>query len=149
MNNTHYFYGGLSDIYEKDLKNLIILDSTEMMYPWTKASWLESYRTGNLMCIIEHCLGGNIVSCVVFSIQANDSIEIHKFLVDRSWRRTGKGRLLINKLKEEIKINTKLLKYDFLLEVSVENEEAVGFYKAIGFRVLAKRKGFTQTGKMH
>ena len=147
MNRTHYFYGSLRNISKEDLKNLISLDNTEMKYPWTKDSWEQSHRADNLMCIMEHSSNKEVVACVLFSFKANESVEIHKFIVDKSWRRAGKGRLLFNKLKSEIKIHAKLLKYDFILEVSVENEAAIGFYKAIGFKVLAIRKRFYSDGK--
>ena len=146
MNKTHYAYGELSNIDKKNLSKLINLDNSQMSYPWTADSWERSYRAGNLMCMTEHCLNGDIVACVVFGSQAKAFIEIHKFIVGKRWRRTGKGRLLFDKLKTEIKVNTKLLKYDFILEVSAENKEAIGFYEAIGFKGLAKRKSFYSDG---
>ncbi|MAW06983.1 MAG: hypothetical protein CME61_01735 [Halobacteriovoraceae bacterium] len=146
MNKTHYFYGELSNIDKKDLNKLIMLDNSQMKYPWTLASWEQSYIAENLMCILEHCQNGDIISCVIFSFQSEESLEIHKFIVDKRWRRTGKGRLLFNKLKTEIKTKANLLKCDIVLEVSVENEDAISFYRALGFEPVAKRKSFYSDG---
>ena len=68
-----------------------------------------------------------------------DEIEIISILINKSFRKKGKGKALLNELLDIA--NKKKIKHIFL-EVSVENEIAKNLYKKFNFVDIGKRKNY-------
>lgn len=69
--------------------------------------------------------------------------EILNFVVDEKYQRLGIGQKLFNEIIEDSKIN----KSDsIVLEVKVNNEKGIGFYKKNDFEVVNVRKNYYADG---
>lgn len=68
-----------------------------------------------------------------------DEIEIIALLTDKKYRKKGIGKELLNKL---LNIANKKNIQRIFLEVSVENEIAIGLYKKFNFTNVGHRKGY-------
>ena len=75
-----------------------------------------------------------IIGFVCF-YHVKDEIEIVQICIDKSYQRKNYGSLIINKIK-----NLDIKK--IFLEVSVENSQAINFYKKNGFKKIGIRKDY-------
>lgn len=86
--------------------------------------------------IIEH--ENKVIGFVTYSIMY-DKAEILDIIVDPLYRKKGYGNELINNvIKDCVKNNCDSI----TLEVNEINNQAISFYKKIGFKVVAKRKHY-------
>ena len=65
-----------------------------------------------------------------------DEVDIIDIVIDEKYRRKGYGKSLINYILDFYKDKK------VILEVSVDNEEAVNLYKSLNFSVINVRKGY-------
>ena len=75
-----------------------------------------------------------IIGFVCF-YHVKDEIEIIQICINKSYQRKNFGSLIINKIKN---LNIKKI----FLEVSVENSQAINFYKKNGFKKIGIRKDY-------
>ena len=70
----------------------------------------------------------------------DDSLEIINLVVDEAYQRIGIGTKLIDTIS-----NVKKIK-EIILDVRVTNEQAINFYKKLGFMKINERKNYYKNG---
>jgi len=100
----------------------------------------ETFPEGFFIAELLH----KIVGFIVGFKTSNDSARIILLTVMKEYRKKGIGSVLITRFLKEIAIqNIKKVE----LEVRINNEGAIKFYKRHGFAITETIKGFYQTGE--
>ena len=118
--------------YELDLKSI---------KHWNQNQWKNELKK-NFVTAMGIFLNNSILGiCVIHKIF--DEAEITYLSVHPSYRRKGLGQKLIHNILK--KCENEDIKRIFL-EVSLKNEQALGFYDFFGFKTISIRKNYYKDG---
>ena len=124
---------------EQDINAIVQLQAADIKYleKYSRAQFLEMLNDKNYYMLTAkdgESVGGYLIAkCGV------DELELYQIVVGTSNKRSGVGSQLIKNLPDFAKINNINSIY---LEVRVDNENAIAFYKALGFIGVGRRKGY-------
>ncbi|MBN1184050.1 MAG: GNAT family N-acetyltransferase [Bacteroidales bacterium] len=74
---------------------------------------------------------------IIVSIKDNDTLHIHRFIVNNNIRGQGTGKAMLNELEKTISSYFKKL----TLKVYEDNVKAIAFYEKNGFKILDSKNG--------
>ena len=80
----------------------------------------------------------NIIKGFLYAQNFDDNIDLLEIVVDTIYQKNNIGTRLINYLIDNYCFHNKTI----TLEVSVNNEKAIGLYKKLGFKVVNIRKKY-------
>lgn len=127
---------------ERYFDRIVAWDANNFPYPWSQSQWRQldfSKRYGLYIC---HSSDRDVVGYTLFDVQeAPESGHLLKIFVMSQNRREGLARLMLQKVIEEYNLR------QVYLEVGVNNEAAIGFYKKLGFEVLTLKQKFYSDGE--
>ncbi len=127
---------------KSDVKQLFLLEKklfSEENFPLSKGSFRYHIRNSSLFVMQE---GYDIVAYVLVLIKRKDA-KLYSIGVDDSWRGQKIANRLLQKSIEELR---KLGFVTLLLEVRVDNLEALALYQKIGFEIQKRLKAFYSDG---
>ena len=104
---------------------------------FTKTYNIESYLNSNLYIILVNEVKG-LVNAFLLVLNNVDCYEIEMIVVSKEVRHQGIGTALLNHFLENYRIKDK----EILLEVAINNNYAIDFYKKVGFNIINVRKKY-------
>ena len=119
-----------------DLDAVVAIEREVFLFPWTRGNFSDSISSGYHCYVLEH--DKNIFGYGVMTIGAE---EAHLLTLSIAAESQGKGwgeRLL----RHFIYIAKEQLALTMFLDVRESNHAAVRLYERLGFRQIAKRKGY-------
>lgn len=123
---------------EKDLEEIFKIEKESFKNPWSKESLKTEITDKDKRIFLKALIGEQIVAYAGLWIIIDEG-HITRIAVSRPWRNMDIGEKLISALIDAAcKRGCKL----FSLEVREGNEEAIGLYKKLNFRVAGFRKGY-------
>ncbi|MGE0738254.1 ribosomal protein S18-alanine N-acetyltransferase [Sulfurimonas sp.] len=125
-----------------DVRQLYLLEKklfSEENFPLSKGSFRYHIKNSSLFVMQE---GYDIVAYVLVLIKRKDA-KLYSIGVDDSWRGQKIANRLLQKSIEELR---KLGFVTLLLEVRVDNLEALALYQKIGFEIQKRLKAFYGDG---
>tara|TARA_Y100000589_G_C26689135_1_gene441062 strand:+ start:118 stop:552 length:435 start_codon:yes stop_codon:yes gene_type:complete len=130
----------IKKIYSKNSKSCYELDMKTIKH-WNQSQWKIELEKDNVTAIGIYFNNSILGVCVLHKLF--DEAEIRYLSVHPSYKRTGLGKKLIAKtFKECKKDNVKRI----LLEVSLNNKQALSFYDYFGFKTINLRKKYYKDG---
>ena len=130
----------IKKIYSKNSKSCYELDMKTIKH-WNQSQWKIELEKDNVTAIGIYFNNSILGVCVLHKLF--DEAEIRYLSVHPSYKRTGLGKKLIAKtFKECKKDNVKRI----LLEVSLNNKQALSFYDYLGFKTINLRKKYYKDG---
>lgn len=127
---------------QSDVKQLFLLEKklfSKENFPLSKGSFRYHIKNSSLFVMQE---GYDIVAYVLVLIKRKDA-KLYSIGVDDSWRGQKIANRLLQKSIEELH---KLGFVTLLLEVRVDNLEALALYQKIGFEIQKRLKAFYGDG---
>lgn len=126
-----------------DLEIVLEIERLSFISPWTKGMFedtIDSPIARNLVLEKENKVIGYIM---LYSVE--DEAHIMNIAVHPVHRRKGFGAYLVNHVIKDCSEDGII---DFFLEVREGNKSAQGLYRALGFSVVGRRKGYyRETGE--
>ena len=130
----------IKEINAKNSKSCYELDLKSIKF-WNQSQWKNELEKDYVTAIGIYLNNSILGVCVLHKIY--DEAEIRYLSVHPSYKRTGLGKKLIAKtFKECKKDNVKRI----LLEVSLNNKQALYFYDYLGFETISIRKKYYRNG---
>ena len=130
----------IKEINSKNSKSCYELDMKTIKH-WNQSQWKIELEKDNVTAIGIYFNNSILGVCVLHKLF--DEAEIRYLSVHPSYKRTGLGKKLIAKtFKECKKDNVKRI----LLEVSLNNKQALSFYDYFGFKTINLRKKYYKDG---
>lgn len=120
---------------EQHLPKIVAIER-QQVFAWAETQFQECLAAGYECVVLE--IDKQIIGFAIFSI-ANDESEILNIAIDKSQRRHGYGRLLIEFVLQQAQ--NKGAKKVFL-EVRISNFAAIGLYEKLGFQRVGYRKDY-------
>lgn len=125
-----------------DAQEVSRIEQQTFSQPWSCQGFLDALTGGNAIFLVAEAEEKIAGYCGMYC--AADEGEITNVAVDRSFRRRGIGRKLVEHLLAEARdAGIK----NIILEVRVSNEEAIRLYESMGFSIQGTRKGFYEKPK--
>lgn len=127
---------------QSDVKQLSLLEKklfSKENFPLSKGSFRYHIKNSSLFVMQE---GYDIVAYVLVLVKRKDA-KLYSIGVDDSWRGQKIANRLLQKSIEELH---KLGFVTLLLEVRVDNLEALALYQKIGFEIQKRLKAFYDDG---
>jgi len=126
-----------------DVPDLLALERQSFTHPWSEANFLEAVADPSRVTalILREARGGGGTTVVGYCIcqVVADELHILDLVVAPDRRRQGLGRWLLGFALERAARRGAGRAF---LEVRRSNEAALGLYRAIGFRLIAERRGY-------
>jgi len=126
-----------------DFDKIVEVESSSFKRPYPPTLLLSLLHLHSDMFYVA-LVDGEVVGYVVGARRRDGSGHVISIAVKPEWRRRGIGVKLMEALLDAFK--ERGLKRA-LLEVAVSNEEAVAFYKRLGFKVTTLLKGYYPWGE--
>ena len=126
----------LAPMGERDLDEVVAVESAIYSHPWTRGNFSDSLIAG-YECRTWR-MGVELVGYFVLMVAAGEA-HLLNLSVAASWQRGGHGSTL---LREASAIALRLGARDIFLEVRPSNLAAQGLYRRFGFRNVAVRRGY-------
>ncbi len=127
---------------KSDVKQLFLLEKklfSKESFPLSKGSFRYHIKNSSLFVMQE---GYDIVAYVLVLVKRKDA-KLYSIGVDDSWRGQKIANRLLQKSIEELR---KLGFVTLVLEVRVDNLEALALYQKIGFEIQKRLKAFYGDG---
>lgn len=126
----------LSSMRERDLDEVLAIESAIYSHPWTRGNFADS------LCAGYECktwrLGTDLVGYFVLMAAAAEA-HLLNLSIGASWQRSGHGGAL---LREAAAVAEKLGAHNVFLEVRPSNRAAQALYRGFGFRDVAVRRDY-------
>ena len=130
------------NMIESDVEEIVSMESAIFSDAWTARSIEETYNQSQAFIVTAELNNKLAGYCIVYFVL--DEGEIARIAVDKSLRRQGVGR----KLLEQVEIICKEKGITrLMLDVRESNENARAFYKSLGFEEDGVRKNFYEMPK--
>lgn len=116
-----------------------LLDKLIFSNPWSKKIWkssLEQNNSQHYMILYQKKIAGFLSLSL---IRSERSIELHKIGILKSFRKKGIAELSLSGLHDQLR---SMGVVQILLEVSDQNQAALGLYKKCGYEVYHRRKQY-------
>ena len=138
----------LCDVDNNLLQKLINLDFKVMTHPWSRESWVDSWKTESYLLILGYCNDGLCGYILGRWCPLSFVFDLDKIMVCSSYQGQGFGQALLDCLPEFLSKYTKNLNEDFeiFLEVDSKNQKAFEFYNNNGFVLVREVKKFYSDG---
>jgi [ribosomal protein S18]-alanine N-acetyltransferase len=125
-----------------DVPELLTLERQSFTHPWSEANFREAVADASRVTalVLREARGGGttVVGYCICQVVA-DELHILDLVVGADRRRQGLGRWLLRFALERAARRGAGRAF---LEVRRSNEAALGLYRAIGFRLIAERRGY-------
>tara|TARA_B100000212_G_scaffold313810_1_gene266952 strand:- start:1265 stop:1705 length:441 start_codon:yes stop_codon:yes gene_type:complete len=108
---------------------------------WSQKQWENELKKNNINGLGIYSNKSIIGLCIFLKIF--DEAELRYFSIVPKFKRKGLGKKLFNELTRSC--NKENIDKVFL-EVSITNNEAIGFYKYLGFETIGIRKNYYRDG---
>jgi ribosomal-protein-alanine N-acetyltransferase len=131
----------LAPMRERDLPEVLAIESAIYSHPWTRGNFADSLRAG-YECKTWR-LGTALVGYFVLMVAAEEA-HLLNLSIGRPWQRSGHGRAL---LREAAALAEKLGAHHVFLEVRPSNHAAQALYRRFGFRNVAVRRDYYPADK--
>lgn len=122
---------------EEDVDQILALERSSFLTPWSKQSFLNALRNPNGMNMVSRIKEESIG--YITSFKVSDDVYITNLLIDEDHRRKGYAtellRVFLNTVQEKNGCH-------IFLEVREGNTAAISFYKKWGFRLVGVRKRY-------
>jgi [ribosomal protein S18]-alanine N-acetyltransferase len=119
-----------------DLDAVVAIEREVFLFPWTRGNFGDSIESGYHCLILEQ--GGEVLGYGVMTIGAEEAHLLTLSIAAGSQRKGWGERLL----REFIRIAKERLARTMFLDVRESNRAAARLYERIGFRQIAKRRGY-------
>ena len=121
---------------EKHIKDISCIENNSYGYPWSEKIFNDCLKN-NYLCrvlILDNVLIGFLISSII-----QDECHIMNLCVDAKYRGSGYGRLILNKLHDEIAtISCKTV----FLECRPSNISAMNLYESEGYNEIGVRRNY-------
>ena len=131
----------LAPMRERDLHEVLAIESAIYSHPWTRGNFADSLRAG-YECKTWR-LGADLVGYFVLMAAAGEA-HLLNLSIGPSWQRSGHGSAL---LREAAALAEKLGAHNVFLEVRPSNHAAQALYRRFGFRNVAVRRDYYPASK--
>ena len=121
---------------ERDLEEVMAIESAIYTHPWTRGNFADSLRAGYECRILR--LGGEFLGYFVLMVAAGEA-HLLNLSIAAARQRAGHGSGL---LREAMALALKLGAKSLFLEVRPSNRAAQALYTRFGFRKVAVRRGY-------
>ena len=125
------------------LNECLDLDQKSLNGLWSKSQWLKELTDSKRICLGIIELGTKKLLGLCSAWLVIDELQITFIAVHPRHQRKGLGRFLLSEL---IKRSKSLKTKHIYLEVKKNNEQAIAFYKSMGFRTVGNRSNFYKDG---
>jgi ribosomal-protein-alanine N-acetyltransferase len=119
-----------------DLDAVVEIEREVFLFPWTRGNFGDSIESGYHCLILEQ--GGEVLGYGVMTIGAEEAHLLTLSIAAGSQRKGWGERLL----REFIRIAKERLACTMFLDVRESNRAAARLYERLGFRQIAKRRGY-------
>lgn len=119
-----------------DLDAVVAIEREVFLFPWTRGNFGDSIESGYHCLILEQ--GGEVLGYGVMTIGAEEAHLLTLSIAAGSQRKGWGERLL----REFIRIANERLARTMFLDVRESNRAAARLYERLGFRQIAKRRGY-------
>ena len=121
---------------EKHIKDILCIENNSYGYPWSEKIFNDCLKN-NYLCrvlVLDNVLIGFLISSII-----QDECHIMNLCVDAKYRGSGYGRLILNKLHDEIAtISCKTV----FLECRPSNISAMNLYESEGYNEIGVRRNY-------
>ena len=125
--------------------DIISLDNSHFPQPWTQQQWVDLSSSDSFTIYYLLDSADEVAGFALFDIFQQDSrAELHKMIISPRNREIGKGHDLLHGSLNCIVIRGI---YNFVLEVSVLNDNAISLYQRVGFEIIREVKRFYSNGE--
>ena len=119
-----------------DLDAVVAIEREVFLFPWTRGNFSDSLESGYHCLVLEQC--EEVLGYGVMTIGAEEAHLLTLSIAAGSQRKGWGERLL----REFIRIAKERLARTMFLDVRESNRAAARLYERIGFRQIAKRRGY-------
>ena len=119
-----------------DLDAVVAIEREVFLFPWTRGNFSDSIESGYHCLVLEQC--EEVLGYGVMTIGAEEA-HLLTLSISAGSQRKGWGERL---LREFIRIAKERLARTMFLDVQESNRAAARLYERIGFRQIAKRRGY-------
>jgi ribosomal-protein-alanine N-acetyltransferase len=119
-----------------DIDAVVVIEREVFLFPWTRGNFSDSIESGYYCLVLEQ--GGEVLGYGVMTIGAEEAHLLTLSIAAGSQRKGWGERLL----REFIRIAKERLARTMFLDVRESNRAAARLYKRLGFRQIAKRRGY-------
>jgi ribosomal-protein-alanine N-acetyltransferase len=119
-----------------DIDAVVVIEREVFLFPWTRGNFSDSIESGYYCLVLEQ--GGEVLGYGVMTIGAEEAHLLTLSIAAGSQRKGWGERLL----REFIRIAKERLARTMFLDVRESNRAAARVYKRLGFRQIAKRRGY-------
>jgi ribosomal-protein-alanine N-acetyltransferase len=119
-----------------DLDAVVAIEREVFLFPWTRGNFGDSIESGYHCLILEQ--DGEVLGYGVMTIGAEEAHLLTLSIAAGSQRKGWGERLL----REFIRIAKERLARTMFLDVRESNRAAARLYERLGFRQIAKRRGY-------
>lgn len=121
----------------RDMPEVFQTEQASFEYPWTEEDFLRCLRQRNCIGMVaEH--GAKVVGFMIYELHKT-KLHILNFAVHPSWRRTGVGKQMVEKLISKLSSHHRTR---ITLEVRETNLPAQLFFRKMDFRALRVLRSF-------
>ena len=121
---------------ERDLDEVMAIESAIYTHPWTRGNFADSLRAGYECRVLR--LDGALVGYFVLMVAAGEA-HLLNLSIGAAHQRNGHGSWLLG---EAMALGRKLGAKSLFLEVRPSNRAAQALYTRFGFRKMAVRRGY-------
>jgi ribosomal-protein-alanine N-acetyltransferase len=118
---------------ESDLDELALLDAACFTRAWARAAWLDELARGGVL------VAGRPLLALACAAVLADICELRRIAVHPSVRRAGMARDLLRSVIDHAR-QSGCARVE--LEVAASNEPALALYRAHGFELVGRRRGY-------
>jgi [ribosomal protein S18]-alanine N-acetyltransferase len=126
----------LAPMRERDLDEVMAIESTIYSHPWTRGNFADSVRAGYECRTLR--FGAELAGYFVLMVAAGEA-HLLNLSIAAARQRSGHGSML---LREAAALARKLGARSLFLEVRPSNRGAQALYTRFGFRKVAVRHGY-------
>ena len=126
----------LARMTERDLDEVMAIESVIYSHPWTRGNFADSLVAGYECCTWR--FGGELVGYFVLMVGAGEG-HLLNLSIAQAHQRSGHGSAL---LREVFAIARRLGARNLFLEVRPSNQPAQALYRRFGFRKAGVRRGY-------
>ena len=126
----------LAPMSERDLDEVLAIESAVYSHPWTRGNFADSLRA-RYQCRTWR-LGGELVGYFVLMVAVGEA-HLLNLSIAAAWQRKGQGSAL---LSEALGVARERGARHLFLEVRPSNAAALALYERFGFRRIAVRRGY-------
>jgi ribosomal-protein-alanine N-acetyltransferase len=119
-----------------DLDAVVAIEREVFLFPWTRGNFSDSIESGYHCLVLDH--DAEVLGYGVMTIGAEEA-HLLTLSITAGSQRKGWGERL---LREFIRIAKERLARTMFLDVRESNRPAARLYERLGFRQIAKRRGY-------